>query len=410
MNSQISRLQNAILNFRHGRLLFITSSIFALIYHLSFLIVFKCLSVMPMFYFNIVSVILFAFVTLRSFKMKNVVPYYFVCYIEVVVHQIMADFFLGGDADFHYFILLIGLLPALVFGKRIKLATFVVTISVLIFMLMEGHAPFIFPVYIISYKIISVIRIVNISCTSVVIASSLLLYAYIVLHVENNLEEQVNQKAQKIVSLQNHTIESLANLVENRDIDTGDHIQRTSAYVNILATEAFYKGLYPSVIDRKFIDLVTRVAPLHDIGKIIISDTILKKPGKLTDDEFNTMKTHTTEGVRIVKEIFSYTEDREYVSTAMDVAGCHHERWNGLGYPKHLKGEEIPVSARIMAIADVFDALVSVRCYKAALPLDEAFEILQNEAGNHFDPALIDVFISVKDKVIEAYNQEEKKI
>ena len=149
---------------------------------------------------------------------------------------------------------------------------------------------------------------------------------------------------------------------------------------------------------------------MHDIGKIIISDTILKKPGKLTDDEFNTMKTHTTEGVRIVKEIFSYTEDREYVSTAMDVAGCHHERWNGLGYPKQLKGEEIPVSARIMAIADVFDALVSVRCYKAALPLDEAFEILQKEAGNHFDPALIDVFLSVKDRVIEAYNQEEKKI
>ncbi len=410
MNRQIIRLQNAILNFRHGRLLFITSSFFALIYHLSFLIVFKCLKVMPMFYFNIVSVILFAFVTLRSFKMKNVIPYYFVCYIEVVVHQIMADFFLGGDADFHYFILLIGLLPALVFGKRIKLATFVVTISVVIFMLMEGHAPFIFPVYFISYKVISVIRIVNIACTSVVIASSLLMYAYIVLHVENNLEEQVNQKTKKIVRLQDHTIESLANLVENRDIDTGDHIQRTSAYVNILATEAFNKGIYPSVIDRKFIDLVTRVAPLHDIGKIIISDTILKKPGKLTDDEFNTMKTHTTEGVRIIKEIFSYTEDREYVSTAMDVAGCHHERWDGLGYPKQLKGEEIPVSARIMAIADVFDALVSVRCYKSALPLDEAFEILQKEAGNHFDPVLIDVFISVKDRVIEAYNQEEKKI
>ena len=106
LNSQISRLQNAILNFRHGRLLFITSSIFALIYHLSFLTVFRCLKVMPMFYFDIVSVILFAFVTLRSFKMKNVFPYYFVCYIEVVVHQIMADFFLGGDADFHYFIYL----------------------------------------------------------------------------------------------------------------------------------------------------------------------------------------------------------------------------------------------------------------------------------------------------------------
>ncbi|MCR5187478.1 MAG: hypothetical protein K6C97_00980, partial [Treponema sp.] len=164
--------------------------------------------------------------------MKNVVPYYFLCLAEVVVHQILADYYLGGDAEFHYFILLIGLLPALCFGKRIKLATTVVSLSVIAFLIIESKAVYIFPVYLIEYKIISVIRIVNIACTAFVIAGSLLMYAYIVLHVEDNLEGQVALKTRRIVKLQDHTIDSLANLVENRDIDTGDHIQRTSAYVN----------------------------------------------------------------------------------------------------------------------------------------------------------------------------------
>ena len=164
--------------------------------------------------------------------------------------------------------------------------------------------------------------------------------------------------------------------------------------------------VYPKVIDWKFIELVTRVAPLHDIGKIVVPDSILKKPGKLTDEEYNTMKKHTTEGVRIINEIFSMTEDREYVKTAMDVAGYHHEFWNGKGYPNGLKGEQIPVSARIMAIADVFDALVSVRCYKKAMPVEDAFKILKEEEGIHFDPILTEIFLQNKDDVIKILNKE----
>lgn len=406
MEQFIIRLRKAILNFRHGRVLFITSSIFALIYHLVFLIVFKLLGVMPMFYFNFLSITIFLFVTIRSFKMKNVVPYYFLCLAEVVVHQILADYYLGGDAEFHYFILLIGLLPALCFGKRIKLATTVVSLSVIAFLIIESKAAYIFPVYLIEYKIISVIRIVNIACTAFVIAASLLMYAYIVLHVEDNLEGQVALKTRRIVKLQDHTIDSLANLVENRDIDTGDHIQRTSSYVNMLAIKAYEADVYPEVINWKFIELVTRVAPLHDIGKIVVPDSILKKPGKLTDEEYNLMKTHTTEGVRIIQDIFSMAEDKDYVKTAMDVAGCHHEFWDGRGYPKGLKGEEIPVSARIMAIADVFDALVSVRCYKKAMPVEDAFNIIKEDAGSHFDPVLVKIFLDNKDTVIKIMSKD----
>lgn len=406
MESLIKRFKIAILNFRHGRVLFITSSVFALVYHLAFLITFKLLGVTQMYYFNFISVAVYIFISLRSFKMKNVIPYYFLCFAEVVVHQILADYYLGGDAEFHYFILLVGLLPALSFGKRIKLASVLVTASVILFLVIEANAAFIFPIYFIEFKKIVVIRIVNIGCVAFVISASLLMYAYIVLHVEDNLEEQVKQKTKKIVKLQDHTIDSLANLVENRDIDTGDHIKRTSAYVNLLALKAYENMVYPKVIDWKFVELITRVAPLHDIGKIVVPDSILKKPGKLTDEEYNTMKMHTTEGVRIIKEIFNMTEDNEYVKMAMDVAGYHHEFWDGRGYPNGLKGDQIPVSARIMAIADVFDALVSVRCYKKAIPVEDAFKILKEEERIHFDPILTEIFLQNKDAVIKILNKE----
>lgn len=361
---------------------------------------------MPMFYFNFFSVALFAFVSFRSFKLKNVIPYYFICFVEVIVHQILADYYMGGDAEFHYFILLIGLLPALCFGKRVKLAFTVVMSSLITFLVIEARAPYIFPIYFVPFKTISVIRMVNIGSTGFVIASSLLMYAYIVLYVEDNLEGQVALKTRKIVKLQDHTIDSLANLVENRDIDTGEHIQRTSAYVNMLAIKAYEENIYPEVINWKFIELVTRVAPLHDIGKIVVPDSILKKPGKLTDEEYEIMKTHTIEGVRIIQEIFSMAEDKDYVKAAMEVAGSHHEFWDGRGYPNHLKGEEIPVSARIMAIADVFDALVSERCYKKAIPIDDAFKILKDDEGSHFDPLLTEIFIKNKELVIKILNKD----
>jgi HD-GYP domain-containing protein (c-di-GMP phosphodiesterase class II) len=140
---------------------------------------------------------------------------------------------------------------------------------------------------------------------------------------------------------------------------------------------------------------------MHDIGKIIVADDILKKKGKLTDDEFSMMKLHTVEGARIVDEVFGSHDDVDYVEVVKEIVTSHHEKWNGDGYPRGLRCNEIPLSARIMAIADVFDALVSPRCYKEPFPVERAFEIIKASSGTHFDPILVTEFIRIKDQIID---------
>ena len=152
------------------------------------------------------------------------------------------------------------------------------------------------------------------------------------------------------------------------------------------------------VIDDHFIELLYTLAPMHDVGKIVVSDRILCKPGKLTPEEFEDMKRHASEGGTIVRRVLSGITDEEYVTFAADIATYHHEKWNGKGYSKGLKGEEIPLSARIMAIADVFDALISKRCYKDAMSFEEAIAIIEEEAGEHFDPNLVAVFLRHKEE------------
>ncbi|MBQ3791866.1 MAG: HD domain-containing protein [Clostridia bacterium] len=200
-----------------------------------------------------------------------------------------------------------------------------------------------------------------------------------------------NQKS--VSSLQEHIISGLANLIENRDLETGEHITRTSAIVKALAENAKRDGVYAEQLTDRFIGFLVTLAPMHDIGKIVVSDVILKKPGKLTPEEFEQMKRHADVGGDVVREVLNGITDEEYVSFAADIATYHHERWDGTGYPKGLKGEEIPLSARIMALADVFDALVSERCYKKPMSPEEAFEIIAQESGSHFDPYLAKVFL-----------------
>ena len=201
--------------------------------------------------------------------------------------------------------------------------------------------------------------------------------------------------------MQEHTIISLSSLVENRDSDTGAHIKRTSKYIGLLAKRAAEKGLYTFLLTDSYIELLQKAAPLHDIGKIVVPDSILKKPEKLTDEEFDIMKQHTVRGSQIVQEVVGVSEDKKYVKTACDIALYHHEKWNGNGYPRGLKGKQIPVCARIMALADVFDALVTKRCYKEAMSMDLAFQIIKNEAGNQFDPQLAEIFVELKPQLEE---------
>lgn len=218
--------------------------------------------------------------------------------------------------------------------------------------------------------------------------------------------KDIREKSKKIEDIQTNTIMGLSNLVENRDEDTGNHTLRTSYYVNILAKNALSKGLFSNTLTEDYVLLVTKAAPMHDIGKIVVPDSILKKPDRLTKEEFEQMKRHALEGGRIVREVLGNTEEPEYVKIAQDIATYHHEKYDGSGYPYGKIGNEIPLSARIMAIADVFDALVSPRCYKKPKSIDEAFNIIQEDSGKHFDPVLATIFINLRPQ-IAVYLQEE---
>ncbi len=223
---------------------------------------------------------------------------------------------------------------------------------------------------------------------------------------KDKLEEELETKSkeliahtEKVIKIQDNTISGLANLIESRDGETGGHIIRTSRYVSMLANAAKDEGVCPELLTNEYIELLVRAAPLHDIGKIGVSDLILKKQGKLTIEEFDIMKTHASEGGKIVRNVMHDMENEDYINMAAQVAEGHHEKWNGSGYPNGISGEDIPLCARIMAIADVFDALVSKRCYKDAFSFDKAFKIIEESSGTHFDPTLAEIFLKIRPQI-----------
>lgn len=205
----------------------------------------------------------------------------------------------------------------------------------------------------------------------------------------------------KLLAVQEHTIISLSNLVENRDSDTGEHVRRTSDYVYMLAKETRKAGFYTDILTDDYIEILKNAAPMHDIGKIVVPDAVLKKPGKLTPEEFDLIKLHTTEGGKIINDILGPVQTPEFVLASQQIAESHHEKWNGKGYPKGLAEQEIPLSARMMSLADVFDALTTPRCYKEPFPFEKAIEIIKEDSGISFDPQLTEVFLNNQDKLRE---------
>ena len=193
----------------------------------------------------------------------------------------------------------------------------------------------------------------------------------------------------------------LADMVEVRDSDTGAHIQKTADYVRIILKGLRSKGYYQDIMTDQYIDDIIKSAPLHDIGKIRISDSILQKPGKLTDEEYEIMKMHSMYGRVIINKAISTVEGENFLKEARNMATYHHERWDGKGYPDGLQGEEIPLSARVMAIADVFDALTSRRVYKPAYRLSDAIAIIKAEDGKQFDPKCVEVFLEALPEIKE---------
>ena len=236
------------------------------------------------------------------------------------------------------------------------------------------------------------------------------LYNALVTTTEESMRyvSDIQTQTEKISQMQNGLILVLADIVESRDKCTGDHVHKTAAYVKIIVEEMKRLGYYKDQLTDEFVHNVINSAPLHDIGKISVPDNILNKPGKLTDEEFAAMKSHTTEGAKVLQETIDMVPESCYLEEAKNLAAYHHEKWNGKGYPFGLEGEQIPLSARIMAVADVFDALVSSRSYKKPFSFDMAMNIIREDAGTHFDPLVAQAFLSAQDQVKEVMAEFDK--
>ena len=224
---------------------------------------------------------------------------------------------------------------------------------------------------------------------------AIILYSYYDDLTEQEIADHLATQNERIKMMQSSVIMGVANLIESRDSSTGTHVRNTSNYVKMIAHAAKNAGLYPEIITDSFVEMVISAAPLHDIGKISVPDYILRKPGKLTAEEFEIMKIHAVEGGKLIHQVIQDINDEEYIKIAYEMATYHHEKWNGKGYPEGLSGEEIPVSARIMAIADVYDALTMKRVYKEAFSTEKALAIIEEDTGLHFDPLLAPLFVDM---------------
>lgn len=219
--------------------------------------------------------------------------------------------------------------------------------------------------------------------------------------LQKNLAEKLEERTQHILHIQHMMVMGIATMVESRDNSTGGHIKRTSMVVERFSNKLIETNYG---LPLSFLKDVIRAAPMHDLGKIAVDDRILRKRGGLTQEEYLEMKSHPTEGARIVRQILDGVEDEKFVNIAVNMAHYHHEKWDGSGYPEKLSGERIPIEARIMALADVFDALVSPRYYKDAYSYEDAFSIIKKSIGSHFDPELGRLFIDCRADLEELYN------
>lgn len=226
-------------------------------------------------------------------------------------------------------------------------------------------------------------------------------YIRLIDNYNEKLRSEVEEKTGHIVEMHDNLIMSLAMMVESRDNSTGGHIKRTSEGVRLLIEEIKKEGVYD--LSEEFCQDVIKAAPMHDLGKIAVDDAVLRKPGRFTDEEYEKMKKHAAEGARVIHKILLNTEDESFKTVAENVAHYHHERFDGSGYPERLKGEQIPVEARIMAIADVYDALVSKRVYKEAFDFKKADTIIMEGMGTQFDPALKSVYEKARPHLEEYY-------
>ncbi len=322
--------------------------------------------------------------------------------LELILHQIMAVIYLGWDVGFQY--VLLGLaVPFTVFFndnkfRKVNVLKIVISLGTYLILFLLNATGSYQPKYVLENQ--NEVIIVNciLFCTTFVMISLLVLSSY------ERLEKSVlthasvlKEENEKFIKMQRHIIDSVAGIIESRDVDTGQHTERTTLYVEAVANVLKEQEEFKDILTEKNIQNMSAATALHDIGKIATPDAILNKPGKLTEEEYDIIKEHSNKGGQIIQKTLHSIEDVDFVNTAYQIAKYHHERWDGKGYPEGLKGEEIPLVARIVAVADVYDALVSKRCYKDAFEEAKALAIIKSESGHQFDPLVVGAFLKVKE-------------
>ena len=377
--------------------------VICILLHAFYLIIFSLYRIPMMFLFNLVSVLLYmTFVILLKYVKGSYMFCAYMTMFELYLHQICSVVYFGLLLGFQYL-----LIPTIFMGVFMrsdsKLITFfrnfVVGLCSLTFIVVTISFNGSEALYVFDDGVSNLILIINCVVSFVATAVFVGRIYYSLDDMRSNLHQSVEEKSDRIASLQKKIIISFADIIGARDGNTGKHVKRTSGYVEALMKELRRQNLYPEIIDDKYMRYVCMSAPLHDIGKITISDTILLKPGKLTDEEFDAIKAHTINGKRLIERSMGDIEDEEFLKIAKYVALYHHERWDGSGYPYGLKGTDIPLSARIMSIADYFDAIVTKRSYKEAMPPSVAFNNILSLRGTKFDPVLVDAFLNIRDEI-----------
>lgn len=374
--------------------------------HSIYLVGFSALSLYELAIVEVVDVTLYAAGVLFIKYVKwSWIPCLIYTILETFVHQIMCLLLIGKETGFEFLFVPIIIISMFINANNRILAyirdivvIFACFVFVFFSIVIRDYTPTYSSIYIPEWFSLSLF-ILN------ALASFLIMGVFthkIFLSLEKlrtSLNTKVNQKESQIDNLQSKIIISFADIIEARDGSTGQHVKRTSEYVEAILYELKREEDFDDILTPEYMHNIMLSAPLHDIGKITIPDSILKKPGRLTDEEFEIIKRHTVNGKMLLEKSLGDLEDEEFLNIAKGVAACHHECWDGSGYPYKLRGAEIPLAARIMTIADFFDAIVSKRCYKEAMSFDDAFELIKQQRGKKFDPVITDAFLKIRKQI-----------
>lgn len=377
----------------------------SVVLHGIYLVTFSAQGIIELIIVESVCVLMYtAFVfLLRKFK-GSWLPCTLLTALELFLHTSYYISIFGLSTGFQY--LLIPLLFMSVFIRKkgtifVVLRRFIIIIASLSFIFFSIQYKDTMPKYELPTLVPELILIFNCIVSFVITAAFTSRVIHSLDTKRSQLDTSVNEKVNEIEKMQNQIIISFANIIEARDGSTGKHVKRTSEYVEALVKELRRSGDFKEILDDKYVHDVMMSAPLHDIGKITVPDAILTKAGRLTQSEFEAIKRHTINGKAIIEESMSDIENEQFLKVAKNVAVYHHECWDGSGYPYGIKGDEIPLEARIMTIADYFDALVAKRAYKAALPTSVVFDNIKEQRGKKFDPVVVDAFLRIRETIDE---------